>query len=947
MEEEREKNRLLQKEDKGKTRRRERSKGHREKGEEGSGGDKEERPWGSKGETGDQCRGSRRRKEGEKKPGVSSDEDLRWKIQLLEKEMLEMTSLHNQEVSALGSQLARLRSEVERGESQRQSLEYHLVVARRETDTERDSVAGTTEQNRQLRVLAVELQQRAGDLEKALDITQRARSEDQHALQQEVEERDRLVISANTDNDQLTAENTQLHTLLDGKEQQEAVDELKRRMTEMESERGVDLGTIRRQANELSYFTERQERINTELEAAQQRVKSLESNIESERSAHLESKFNSEIIQLRVRDLEAALAVEKAGHQEALSSLEMFRQQFREVEKKYTNQRERADQALDTLTKLEKDFLQCKMELTVAVETERRTAEELQKDNKLHMQEKISHLHQKSSQEKTSFLYSLYQRLLTGGVLLDQPHSMLGSFTWAELCDVITLQADALTGDLHQANDRISYLVSVCDSKSVCVRELQQSQECVLSRLEESVKQREAAWNTQRQEMEEKHTHTVTQLQNQVQAHRSQAESLQETLSALERDRSTLTSDLSTLRVLLTHGRRDATSLLSACALLAGALTHTDRRAHTLAAQKALLCQQLALREGLEGEEVMSAARSGLSRLLERLLDQSDAPPRVSSCKGGGDFLSCGGEALASRLGRGLQRIGPPLPNSKFLVGSLQQHFLVFSQRLHSAEVERRSLRLEVGSLRRVAKSDRELSNKDPCKMVPSERFDSVCAELRQALSREQQAQCLLTEQSAQLHALGLRLDTHTLEERDRQHTLSQAVQSLSEARHEVRGKDQSLRILGKHLAGVQCEKREVEESLRIAEEALRLATRSKDSLVSYMKAAEISYQEIRDLLVQSRGSVSGRPLPLQLPRVHLELSGTERILGETEVTASSSRIGWLEGEVSAHCDHVTALRTELQDACLRDNQVYVPKAGKTTKRSKTQQAQRQTGIRR
>lgn len=38
-----------------------------------------------------------------------------------------------------------------------------------------------------------------------------------------------------------------------------------------------------------------------------------------------------------------------------------------------------------------------------------------------------------------------------------------------------------------------------------------------------------------------------------------------------------------------------------------------------------------------------------------------------------------------------------------------------------------------------------------------------------------------------------------------------------------------------------------------------------------------------------------------------------------------SSRIDWLEQEVSAHRSHVTALRSELQDACLRDNLAYVP----------------------
>ena len=42
------------------------------------------------------------------------------------------------------------------------------------------------------------------------------------------------------------------------------------------------------------------------------------------------------------------------------------------------------------------------------------------------------------------------------------------------------------------------------------MRELQRSQECVLSRLEESVRRREEAWSSQ-------HTHAVTQLQKELQ----------------------------------------------------------------------------------------------------------------------------------------------------------------------------------------------------------------------------------------------------------------------------------------------------------------------------------------------------------------------------------------------------------------------------------------------
>lgn len=54
---------------------------------------------------------------------------------------------------------------------------------------------------------AVQLQQTVQELQKALEITQRAREEDQVAQQQEVEERDGVIQS-------FSSENQQLHQLL-------------------------------------------------------------------------------------------------------------------------------------------------------------------------------------------------------------------------------------------------------------------------------------------------------------------------------------------------------------------------------------------------------------------------------------------------------------------------------------------------------------------------------------------------------------------------------------------------------------------------------------------------------------------------------------------------------------------------------------------------------------
>uniref|UniRef100_A0A3B4VE92 Uncharacterized protein n=1 Tax=Seriola dumerili TaxID=41447 RepID=A0A3B4VE92_SERDU len=144
----------------------------------------------------------------------------------------------------------------------------------------------------------------------------------------------------------------------------------------------------------------------------------------------------------------------------------------------------------------------------------------------------------------------------------------------------------------------------------------------------------------------------------------------------------------------------------------------------------------------------------------------------------------------------------------------------------------------------------------------------------------------LIQEQTNQLHTLQLQVDTHTSEQTSTQHTLSRTTQALSEARHETSRKERSLRILGKHLSGVQKERKQLEERLQRAEVELRDAARRKDHVISYMKAAEMSYKEVRESLIQSRHSLLAQPCPLLLPREHLELSGAESIMGDPEVAA-------------------------------------------------------------
>ncbi|KAM9836863.1 uncharacterized protein ccdc171 [Aulostomus maculatus] len=896
---------------------------------------------------------------GEGRRRGAGEESLRWRLSQLEKDKLQQASRHNQQVCRLEAELTRLRSSLERGEAQKAELQYQLTVSQRDAEQ-------VSELSRDKHTLKVQV----AELHKHLDLSQLAREEDQHALQQEVDVRNQLLESVNCEN----------------------------------------------------------KRLDKLLQVWHQKVKSLEAVMEAERAAHLKSRFNADIIQLQVRDLEVALALEWSGRQEAESSLELLRAQFREVERAYSLERERSSSTEHARERLEEELERRTADLSVALETERKTTSDLQerleeeqrrltdthalleqavkqqsdhnqtmetllkelrgtnllhhrsdcgppskddgnmspgaevqqllkltlrsfqtrqeeKDKQLQellsvserlnednralrrlisdqiqesqqasvrLQQEVTRLRQESSDQTVrcrtlqvqlerereewerereekerereewerereekeremeekereredkiqrmcdhyleeskahlSFLYCLYQRLLAGSVLLPQPHSILGNFTWEELCDVIGEQVSQLTADLQAAHDKVVHLQRVCEKKSVRAQELQRRQECVVLHLEATVRRREEAWR-------HRHTNTVTQLQKELQLCRSQCDTLRARISSL-------TSDLSHHQDLLTRSRRESASFLSACALLAGTTAHAHLCLQTLSEQKTLVSRRLAEKEELE-EEVrrLAAALAGeeedrgrqaarrwrrvmcvavavkrwrsLARqttVLFRLERGSSGPAvcvrgdvttvtkedatdgdddadssvaacvrwlrsrRLSSCilacmadlqealehAGSSplDVTSVACSSLSHLLDQllvqseaasgpssmdkdSLSREAPRQANMKALVSSLQQHFLLFSQRLHSTEVERRSLRLEVANLKRAGRQGKEERDKT----VSVQQYHIVCVELRQALSREQAAQTLVQELSDQLAALQRQVNDDT-----------------------------------------------------------------------------------------------------------------------------------------------------------------------------------------
>ncbi|KAI4588901.1 hypothetical protein MJG53_003309 [Ovis ammon polii x Ovis aries] len=299
------------------------------------------------------------------------------------------------------------------------------------------------------------------------------------------------------------------------------------------------------------------------------------------------------------------------------------------------------------------------------------------------------------------------------------------------------------------------------------------------------------------------------------------------------------------------------------------------------------------------GHLLIGAAKNSFAKLMDKISLAMDSIPLHNNRS----ITYVEKDSLVQRLARGLHKVNTlalkyglqghvPILKS---TASLQKQIFGFTQRLHAAEVERRSLRLEVTELKRNLNEMKkeldktqglqmQLNEFKQSKLITHEKFESACEELNNALLREQQAQMLLNEQAQQLQELNYRLELHSSEEADKNQTLGEAVKSLSEAKMELRRKDQSLRQLNRHLTQLEQDKRRLEENIHDAESALRMAANEEKGDDEFCFGN--TEFKVRDQISLSRTAASRNDFTLQLPRLHLETFAMEGLKGGPEVVA-------------------------------------------------------------
>ncbi|EDV26104.1 uncharacterized protein TRIADDRAFT_55866 [Trichoplax adhaerens] len=301
---------------------------------------------------------------------ISSDKSmLQKKLSDNENVLVMKTKSYNEQVSRLQNQVIKLRATVERGEAVKQQLDYELLKVNKDLNHERrqalERESSLSEINKSLSDQVSKATTKCQELENSMQHLHFRLQEEQKKQQMLIEETDKVLNSLRAERDVIENDNHKLQqTVQDLQLQNENFLE---KLATAEVRYSNQNQTLQRQADELKGITSRKESLTANLESAHRKIQNLEENIEAERAAHLESKFNSEVIQLRVRDLEGALETEKAIRNDANENIRGLQKKIKELE----ILKDEKDQQLSNLTDQLRSLLAAKYELfLISIKTE-------------------------------------------------------------------------------------------------------------------------------------------------------------------------------------------------------------------------------------------------------------------------------------------------------------------------------------------------------------------------------------------------------------------------------------------------------------------------------------------------------------------------------------------------------------------------------------------------
>ncbi|NWV75941.1 CC171 protein, partial [Dasyornis broadbenti] len=188
----------------------------------------------------------------------------------------------------------------------------------------------------------------------------------------------------------------------------------------------------------------------------------------------------------------------------------------------------------------------------------------------------------------------------------------------------------------------------------------------------------------------------------------------------------------------------------------------------------------------------------------------------------------------------------------------LQQQVFEFSRRLRTAEVESRSLHMQLEELKLAfneMKKEAEKAHRLQEELNALQHvsvFDRMMTQgnieeqLNNALRREQEARLLVQEHEQRLQELSNRLEMQPSEDTDRSRDLKAPLLSLSEAAEELRRRDRVLNHQKRLLKHMEQDRQRLQANAQEAERALQVAARDKELIINYMRDVEATLKEVR-----------------------------------------------------------------------------------------------------
>ncbi|XP_065175317.1 coiled-coil domain-containing protein 171-like isoform X1 [Sycon ciliatum] len=343
----------------------------------------------------------------------TSSSDLKQRVVNLEHQNVRTLQDGNKRCSELETQVAHLRMLLEQNEVARRQSDLQAATVK--GDAENQAMAHANEFAALLRSkqdaeahLTFE-SDRAKEFEVGLTRLRAEHEERTAHFATVLQQREAELTAARERCTVATSETSSLESKL--AEQTSLASTLQARVDRFSSDNMTQRETIAKQMEQLEMAIGQNQGLAAQAKEQAEELVELREKIEAERSSHLQSKFNCEVVQLRLRDVETSAKAERSARNEAAVNSNLLLEQLRDA-------KERLAEEQTTVRSLSQQLADCTTTCTTTEKTHKETLSRLQQAeqslSKQLSRAKAECANAKTDKEKLeSSITQLHQQLLT------------------------------------------------------------------------------------------------------------------------------------------------------------------------------------------------------------------------------------------------------------------------------------------------------------------------------------------------------------------------------------------------------------------------------------------------------------------------------------------------------------------------------------------------------